>query len=191
MISGSAPIPNTLKNRRPEPTLIPEVLPIYKVISQQFRLEEAIPTKIAPTPSNGYAVKGTFTTDKYLYQYFTFRAHGMELKLMVNPRTQVAENLWFTPGIDPVTLGTLLRVAFDSLRPNLFYMECYVSAFAPEIQRVFVDCGFQATGYIPGWNMVDGKREDTIIFSWVKDFPLLSSLKLTRRATKIAKVFLS
>ncbi len=182
---------NALKNRRPEPTLIPEVLPIFKTVGRQFRLDDAVLTSVPRTHANGYEVKGSITIDKYLYQYITFRANGKELKFEVNPRTFVAEKTWFSPDIDPTTLRTLLRFARVALDPNLFYMECYVSAFEPTHQQVFVDTGFTPTGYIPGWDMVNGKKEDVLIMSWVKEMPQLSNLRLTRRATKIAKLFLS
>ncbi len=182
---------NALKRRRPEPQLIPEVLPIYNVIAQQFRLDPIMPVQVPQTPSNGYQVKGFISHDLYNYCYCTYQAYGKELKFVINPRTQVAEKTWFSPEIDPVTLKTLLRVALDSLRPALFYMECYLSAYQPQLQRVFADLGFQATGYIPGWDVVQGHREDALIFSWVRELPPLAHMDLTPRAEKIARVVLS
>lgn len=182
---------NTLKIRRPEPQLIPEVIPIFKTVGRQFRLDDAISVTPSVTHANGFEIKASITTDKYNYHYCTYRAHGQELKFEINPRTQVAEKMWFSPEIDPITLKTLLRFARLSLNPTLYYMECYVSAFKPDFQQVFVDLGFTPTGYIPGWEMVNGQREDQIIMTWVKDPPLLENLRLTRRAEKIAKLFLS
>lgn len=182
---------NTLKNRRPNPTLVPAVLPIFEVVGRQFRLDDAIPTHVHSTFGNGFNPTGHVTADKYNYHFFTYTANGKQLKFVVNPRVMVAENTWFSPDIDPTTLRTLLWFARQSLATVLYYMECYVSAFAPETQQAFVDAGFEATGYLPGWNVVDGQREDAVIFSWVKEKPPLDNLCLTRRATKLAKVFLS
>jgi len=181
---------NALKRRRNEPQLISEVLPLYNVIAQQFRLDPVVPVQVSPTPSNGYQVKGVITHDVYQYCYCTYTAYGKELKFLINPRTQVAEKTWFSPDIDPVTLKTLLRVALDSLSPWLFYMECYISAFQPQLQRVFADLGFTPTGYLPGWDLVDGQREDSILFSRVQDHPAWEALQLTPRAEKIAGVVL-
>ena len=182
---------NTLKTRRPEPTLIPAVIPIFKAVGRQFRLDDAVPTRVPISHANGYAVRGSISLDKYQYFYCTYYAGGKEIKFMINPRINVAEKTWFSPDIDPVTLKTLLRFAQISQRPQLYYMECYISAFQPEIQQVFVDLGFSPTGYIPGWDLVDGKREDRIIMTWVKEQPPMAGMRLTRRATKIAKLFLS
>jgi len=182
---------NTLKTRRPEPTLIPEVMPIFERVCKRLRLDDAVPTVVPRTRSNGYEVKGSITDDKYNYHYCSFRACGKELKFEVNPRTQVAEKTWFSPDIDATTLRTLLKVARAAMHPTLYYMECYVSAFKPDQQQVFVDEGFKPTGYIPGWDVVDGRREDVVLMSWVQDWPALDSLALTRKAAKIARLFLS
>ncbi|NVM53179.1 MAG: GNAT family N-acetyltransferase, partial [Candidatus Helarchaeota archaeon] len=182
---------NALKMRRPEPALIPAVMPIFRVVGHQFRLGDAVPTQVPRTHADGYAVQGFISVDKYNYRYCTYRANGRELKFMINPRTRVAEKTWFSPDIDPVTLKTLLRSARISLNPKIYYMECYVSAFQPAIQQVFIDLGYVPTGYIPGWDLVDGKREDRIIMTWVREIPPLVSMQLTRRAMKIAKLFLS
>jgi RimJ/RimL family protein N-acetyltransferase len=63
----------------------------------------------------------------------------------------------------------LLSVAADSLRQMLYYIEVYASAYEPQVQRILADLGFRATGYITGWEVVNGQREDRIIFSWVRD----------------------
>jgi hypothetical protein len=182
---------NTLKNRRPNPQLIPEVMPIYNVIGQQFRLESVEPvTDICHINANGYQVRAFIVTDKYDYCYCTFQANGQDLKFMINPRVQVAEQLWFSPGMDPKTLKTLLQSALQALYPHIFYMESYVSAFQPAIQQVFVDLGFQPTGYIPGWDLINGQREDAIIMTRVKELPSLSSVICTKRSEKITQIFL-
>ena len=186
---------NTLKSRRTEPTLIPELLHgtrgIYPVIQKQFRLEDAIRSDIPRVRANGYDVRGQIANDKYDYLYCTFRTNGSQLKCLVNPRIHCAEKLWFTPEIEPTELATLLRFARTTLSPALNYMECYGSAYEPAIQRVFADAGFTATGYIPGWDVVGQAREDRIIFSWVRDLPPLSAMQLTQRASNIAEIFLS
>ena len=80
--------------------------------------------------------------NKYHYFNWTFRAGGKELPFEVNPRVQVAEKMWFTTDINPITLKTLLRFSSLALYPALYYKECYVSAYQPEIQQVFVEVGY-------------------------------------------------
>ncbi len=182
---------NTMKRRRPTPALVPGVLPIYQVVGRQFRLNP-IEAVLPPTiHANGYDVKGAITFDKYLYQYATFTANGKKLQFEINPRTQVAEKTKYSLDIDPITLKTLLKFAFHTLNPHLYYMECYVSAYEPAIQQVFLDVGFQATGYIPAWDVVERQREDVIVMTWVKNYPPLMQMQLTPRATKLANLFLS
>ncbi|MHA1360649.1 MAG: GNAT family N-acetyltransferase, partial [Candidatus Helarchaeota archaeon] len=181
---------NTLKERRAEPVLIPEAAPIYDVVGRQFRLEPPRIVPQPPIPTNEYQVKGHIIHDKYLYCYATYEATGKHLKFLINPRTQVAEKMWYTPDIDATILKTLVRFAILSLRPNLYYMECNVSAYNPEHQQAFVDLGFQPVGYIPGWEVQNGRREDKVIMAWVQEHPALGKLTLTRRAGKIAKLFL-
>ncbi len=182
---------NTLKTRRKDVELVPAAMPIFDVIGHSFRLEPATTTSASKIMTNGYQVKGKIINDKYLYCYATYEAAGKQLKFMLNPRTQVAEKMWFSPDIDPVTLKTLLRFAMLSLRPNLYYMECNVSAYEPPLQQAFIDLGFIPTGYLLGWEARDGKREDVVIMTWAREYPQLANLKLTRRASKIARLFLS
>ncbi|MFX1295424.1 MAG: GNAT family N-acetyltransferase [Promethearchaeota archaeon] len=182
---------NPLKNRRKNLRLIPEILPIFTVIGRQFRLD--LP-EIVVTPeikTNRCNIKQNIYSDKYNYHHATFMASGQKLKFMINPRTGTAEKVQYSPDIDSITLKTLLKWVLIYLQHNLFYMECYASAYRPEHQRVFIDLGFQPTGYIPSWNVVDGKREDIIIMTWIKEMPKFTSMQLTKRAAKIAKLFLS
>ncbi len=181
---------NTLKNRRPDPQLIREVLPIFEVMRQQYRLDPVVAVSSPIITANGYEVKGYITTDRYDYCYCTYRANNKELKFLINPRTQVAENTSFSPDIDAITLKTLLRNVRLSLNPHLSYMECYVSAFRPDLQQVFVDLGFQPTGYIPGWDLIGEKREDAIVMTWTRQMPALTDIHLTERGMKIANLFL-
>lgn len=176
---------NALKTRRPDPQLIPEVLPIYNAIVKRFRLNPVTPIHLPKIVSNNVQVKGNIQMDKYLYGHCVYRADGEELSFKINPRTHVAEETCFSRDTDPKTLKTLVKMALDSLQPILYYLEFYVSAYDPPVQRVFADLGFQATGYIPGWEFVDGAREDRIIFSWVKESPALATMELTPRAREI------
>lgn len=178
---------NTFKTRRQDIRLIDAVLPIYDVIGKVFRLDpvEAMPQAVVQV--NGYRIKENIENDKYNYIYCSYHAAGQPLKFSINPRTGVAENMWFPREIDPVTLKTLLKFAFQSQQFMLYYMECYVSAYRPEIQKVFVDLGFRPTGYIPAWEVVEGQREDRIVMAWVKEFPAFSALKLTKKASRVAQ----
>ncbi|MFX1293366.1 MAG: GNAT family N-acetyltransferase [Promethearchaeota archaeon] len=182
---------NTLKNRRKDVQLIPEILPIYTIIGRQFRLDLPKVVITSKIDTNGYNIKGNINSDKYNYHYATFMTNGHKLKFMINPRTGTAEKAEYSPDIDSITLKALLKWALVYLQHNLFYIECYVSAYKPEHQQVFIDLGFQPTGYIPGWNIVNGKREDIIIMTWIKEMPKFASMQLTKRAAKIAKLFLS
>jgi len=176
---------NALKTRRADPQLIPEILPIYNVIAKRFRLDPVMPVHLPSIRLKDSQVKGNIQTDEYQYGHCIYWADGEELSFKINPRTQVAEETCFSPDIDPETLKILVKMALDSLRPILYYLEFYVSAYEPTLQRVFADLGFQATGYIPGWEFLGGQREDMIIFSWVKEFPTLAAMDLTPKAKEI------
>lgn len=182
---------NALKKRRLDPKLIPEVLPIYNVIAKQFRLESVMPVYIPPIPANGHQIKGLFWMDQYDYHYCVFHAPGADLEFKINPRTRVAEEAHFSPHMDSITVKALLNMALESLRPMLYYIEVYASAYEPEVQRILVDLGFTATGYIPGWELINGQREDRIIFSWVRDLPVLTAMDLTPKAKEIVKLFIN
>jgi RimJ/RimL family protein N-acetyltransferase len=182
---------NTLRDRRSDVDLIPAVGPLYGVVGRQFRLHPAGVARVPTIATNGYQVRGRIVKDKYLYCYATYQTAGKQLKFLINPRTQVAEQTWYTPDTDPVTLKTLLRFSMQSLAPNLFYVESCTSFYVPRQQQAFADLGFRPTGYIPGWQVRDGRREDVVIMTWVREDPPLARLRLTRRAKKIAGLFLS
>ncbi len=181
---------NIFRQRRAELRLIPEILPTFEVIRKQFRLDSVEPEpSIDISNSNGYQVTYHSVCDKYYYKYYTFKINGTYLKFMVNPRTQAAEKMHFPQEIAPSILKRLLRYALRVVSP--FYIECYISAYEPAIQQVFIDLGFQATGYIPAWETIDGHREDRILMSRVQAYPRLTDLKLTPRGVKLAKLFLT
>jgi RimJ/RimL family protein N-acetyltransferase len=72
----------------------------------------------------------------------------------------------------------------------LYYIEIYASAYEPKVQRILADLGFTATGYIPGWEVVNRQREDRIIFSWVRDLPVPEAMQLTPKAQELVDLFL-
>jgi RimJ/RimL family protein N-acetyltransferase len=181
---------NALKMRRRNPQIIPEVLPVYEVIAKQYRLEPIVPVVVPPIHRNGHQVKPYCKVDRYGYHHHIFCAYGEKLKLKVNPRTQVAEEASFSPDIEPVILNALVGKALASLG-HLYYVEFYASAYRPAIQRVFADLGFKATGYIPGWDLVDGQREDAIIMSRVKEYPPLSNMDLTDKSKRLVNAVLN
>ncbi len=178
---------NTLKSRRQNPQIVEAVSNIYDVIGKMFRLDPVEPITPNFVHANGYAIKGNIENDKYNYIYCTYSAAGHQLKFVINPRTHVAENMWFPTDIDPTTLKTLLKFAFENQQFMLDYTECYVSAYRPEIQQVFIDLAFHPTGYIPAWEVVNGQREDRIVMTWTRDFPAFTDLKLTKKATRVAE----
>jgi RimJ/RimL family protein N-acetyltransferase len=195
---------NTLKLRRPDPQLIREVLPIYKAVASQFRFPQIQPVDVSSNPPKDQPldqtqedqedqedqVQGSIVPDEYEYGRCMFCMKGEVLTLKLNPRTCVAEEALFSPKINPTILKTLVQFALDVLDPILYYIEFYVSAYQPELQQVFADLGFSATGYAPGWNLVGGQREDMILFSWVREPPSRVVMNLTDRASKVVQVAL-
>lgn len=177
---------NTLKRRRPDPQLIQEVLPIYDAVAGQFRLGPVQSVTVAPIPQKvEEQVHGTVIPDEYEYGRCTFWLGGETLTMKLNPRTCVAEELVFSPEINPSTLKTLIKFAIKTLDPILYYIECYVSAYQPQLQQVLADLGFTATGYAPSWNVVHDLREDAVHFSWVREPPSRTAMNLTQRAARI------
>ncbi|MHA1266152.1 MAG: GNAT family N-acetyltransferase [Candidatus Helarchaeota archaeon] len=181
----------TLKQRRPNPLLIPEVLPLFNHIGAQFRLTDAILTKVTVPSHNGFDIRANIYPDKYHYLHCTYQTAEYSLTFIVNPRTQAAEKLQVTPETPPVLFKKMLKFAIHSLSPALFYMECYTSAYLPEYQQVCADLGFRPTGYLPGWEVKAGEREDRIVWTWMQQPPSLTQLALTRKARKLAKIVLT
>lgn len=73
------------------------------------------------------------------------------------------------------------------------YFECYISAYEPTHQKIFLNEGFTPRGYIPSWNYIKERDifEDNILFNYFKG-KFDKTLKLipeTKEFLKILKIF--
>lgn len=171
---------NVLYNfRRKRPILIPEVIRIYSYIQEQYHLEEA--KIVEPT------VLIDFDLEKSIYgnsritikeKIDKFGYHEVKIKIQ---NTNSYMTYLYTPTIQniektkyKVDNDTELYILLNELKKyahtkNIRYIECFVSAYKPNHQRIFYDLGFKVRGYVPSWKRVKTQFneifEDHIIFN--------------------------
>jgi hypothetical protein len=70
------------------------------------------------------------------------------------------------------------------------YCDCFVSAYDPVHQRIFLDAGFEPYGYIPAYkyNKTDNTLEDQVVFVYYRDEVNLGRLKVIPETKQLIKI---
>lgn len=185
--------PKSLEYRRPNPTLVPELIEFYQVASEQIELENDEP-EILELEENDPRKMGkpiefdiTEDLDRVLEKYDYYQDKDLMLRVFF-PFTE--PNMLFSAKDGSAEIfvnfnrldgnGVILGYKFsgDDLRNTLMrfceaastsgmrYIEMLVSAFRPEMQRLALDARFLPCAYFPAMRMNDdGQREDYLVFS--------------------------
>ena len=71
---------------------------------------------------------------------------------------------------------------------NINYFECFVSAYEPTHQKLFLDSGFKPRGYVPCWKFEKEKNcfEDQILFNFYKG-DITKEIKLIPESKKLIR----
>ncbi len=164
--------------RKKPPILISEINDIYKYVQKRYNLEKA--KYLKPGYQFNYDLKESYQTivnenkDKFGYHNVLIKIHGTDsyIKFLYTPMVQNIEKIEYHVNHD-VELYVLLKKLkkYASIK-NVRYIECFVSAYKPNHQKVFSDLGFKVRGYLPSWKLVKTDYgeifEDNIVFNLEK-----------------------
>ncbi len=187
--------------RKKNPVLIPEINMIYSFIQKQYNLEEAI--YLEPLVQydfdldrkiyNRKSVKIYEEIDKFGYHKVIIKILGTDsnINFLYTPTVENIEKIKYNVNNDIALFVLLKELKRYASEKKVRYIECFVSAYKPNHQRIFCDVGFKIRGYIPSWKRVitpSGELfEDHIIFNLEKG-KLNPKLQLIPEAQKIVDI---
>lgn len=191
--------------RRKNPILIPELQEIYSFIQEEYSLEDAeyMPSgfEYDPILEQSLRLKPRVSapfeeTDKFGYHKVKIKIFGTDsyIKFLYTPTVQNIEKTEYK-----VRNETELFVLLNELKKyahlkRVRYIECFVSAYLPNHQRIFYNIGFKPRGYIPSWKRYNSHNgeyfEDNIIFNLEKG-TISSDIKLIPESKKIISIVYS
>ncbi len=168
--------------RRKKPILIPEIVKIYSYIQEQYNLEEA--KIVEPTVLIDFNLKKSIYGNSHIQikeKIDKFGYHKVKIKIqntnsfisfLYTPTIQNIEKTKYKVDNDTELYFLLKELKKYAHKKKIRYIECFVSAYKPNHQRIFYDFGFKARGYVPSWKRVETQFdeifEDHIIFNMEK-----------------------
>lgn len=188
------------KLRRMSPKLIPKIKSIYSFVSKIYTLEE--PEFIEPIVNYDHDIESAIyyedrikvfeDVDRFGYRDVTIKivGSGSYIKFLYTPTIQNIENTEFFVRNDTELYVLLKEMKRYALRKKVRYLECFVSAYKPNHQRIFIDLGFKVRGYCPSWKRIENgsgeQFEDCIIFN-INDGQLNPDIKLIPEVEKLIR----
>ncbi|MGB5909608.1 MAG: hypothetical protein WBH31_00305 [Promethearchaeia archaeon] len=161
-----------------KPKIIRQVLNCYSYSNNRYQL--GVP--IVENPSirfdqrkiEGIQAKfdSEISEDKYGNQKikFSIKSKDSYFKFLLNPFSKNIEKVIYNVSNleELVIFLEKLKELFD--HRNINYIECFISSYKPNHQKVFLDAGFKPRGYIPCWryNKKENSFEDCVIFNLFK-----------------------
>jgi hypothetical protein len=88
-------------------------------------------------------------------------------------------------------LFVFLEKLFEFMEENLVrYCDCFVSAYDPLHQAIFLNAGFEPYGYIPAYkyNRKEDKLEDQVVFAYYRSEVNPENLKLIPETKELVKI---
>jgi hypothetical protein len=157
------------------PEILPEVKPSFLYSNSRYQLGEVIMN----SPRIRLNLKLITELSKFLnvnnkkgkYGYETyklwFRNSDSYIKFLYTPTVQNIEKISYN--VSNVEELFVLVYEFKKIATDLKarYYECFVSAYEPTHQKIFLNAGFVPRGYIPCWKYIKklDKFEDCIVFN--------------------------
>jgi len=169
---------NVLDKRRKDVKIIPQIIPLYNFISNNLY-------KPLETPDIIYDIENPIRTNKKIFvkiKKIKYNYLSVFLKIdnnnwmtfKINNEVQSAEEFSFSIENNNIDMfNNLLQAVLKLFSDKLFYIEIWISAYEPELQKSCYSMGFIPVGYFPAIhkNLNNNKREDRIIFVKSKRFP--------------------
>ncbi|MFX1451018.1 MAG: GNAT family N-acetyltransferase [Promethearchaeota archaeon] len=160
---------HAFKNRRKNPIILPEIENVIKAVKKQYRQVKEYRVEAVDEisiPHNGIQV-GTFEDIHEYYTYITVSCGQNFIKIEIIPKAESAEIIEYNCE-NPEIFGALILKIINKLEVrNIKYLGAYVNAYEPAQQKIFLQTGFKATGYIPIFDKVDGVNEDRVLMVWI------------------------
>jgi len=110
--------------------------------------------------------------EQFGYEVFTitFKHLDSYFKFLYTPQVQNFEKIeYHVNNLEElfVFIQEFKKIAFDI---GIRYYECFVSAYEPEHQKIFLDAGMTPRGYVPSWKYCNesDEFEDCILFNYYK-----------------------
>ena len=160
------------------PRILPEIKSCYSYADNRYQLGDVIITSPRVRLNLREIVKLKHTLEleiekeNFGYESFTitFKHRDSYLKFLYTPQVQNFEKIeYHITRLEElfVFLQEFKRIAHEI---GIRYYECFVSAYEPEHQKVFVDAGFIPRGYVPSWmyHPDTDEFEDHIVFNYFK-----------------------
>lgn len=161
-----------------KPKIIRQILNCYSYSNNRYQL--GVP--IVENPSirfdqrklEGIQEKfdSEISEDKFGNQKIKFSIKNTEsyFKFLLNPFSKNIEKIIYNIANleELVIFLEKLKELVD--QRNINYIECFISSYKPNHQKIFLDAGFKPRGYIPCWryNKKENSFEDCVVFNLFK-----------------------
>lgn len=189
------------KMRRKYPKLIPEAEEIYSHIKTRYNLEEA--EFVEPVVQYDFdyeksahvksRVKTVVKVDEFGYHDVKIKIIGTSsyISFLYTPIVQNIEKTKYQVKNDTELYMLLKELKRYAHINDVRYVECFVSAYLPNHQRIFKETGFKIRGYVPSWQRTDSEDveqfEDNLVFNFEKG-ELSDKIQLVKEGQEILKI---
>ncbi|TFG06498.1 MAG: hypothetical protein EU539_07500 [Promethearchaeota archaeon] len=186
---------NELRTKKP-PKIIPEVAACFLYSDERYALgkvEFDLPSlqldSIKLTKLKENLVKRV-EKDRFGYEMInlSFKNSNSYFKFLYTPQVQNFEKTKYkVDNLEELFVFTMeLKNLVRSY--NARYCECFVSAYEPEHQKIFLDIGFKPRGYVPGWNYNEETNtfEDCVVFNYFEG-KIDSQIELIKESEDLLK----
>lgn len=110
--------------------------------------------------------------EQFGYEIFTITFNHLDsyFKCVYTPQVQNFEKIQYNVNSLEELFVFIMELKKIATEMGIRYFECFVSAYNPEHQQLFLDSGFLPRGYIPSWkyNKEINEFEDNIVFNYFK-----------------------
>ncbi|MHA1377993.1 MAG: GNAT family N-acetyltransferase [Candidatus Helarchaeota archaeon] len=180
------------KKRRRNPRLLPEFKNVINAVQKQYRqikdyIFEAVEEIVEP---NNKLMVGIFEDIHDYYIYITISCGPNRIKIEINPKSKSAEIQEYNCHDESKFLLILKKLVKKMNERNIKFLEAHVSAYLPKHQKIFLQAGFKATGYIPVFDTVEDEYEDRLLMVWTPGKLLTPCLEFTPKSWDFVKHFI-
>lgn len=159
--------------RKKTPKLIRQVEDVYSHIREKYDLEKAkyetpviqYDPDVEESIYSKSKIEKTGSVDRFGYHSVKIGIRGTDsyIKFLYTPNVQNIEKTKYH-----VSNETELYVLLKELKKyaklnDIRYIECFVSAFKPKHQQIFIECGFKIRGYIPSWKRKEKDQKEIFV----------------------------
>ncbi len=163
--------------RKKNPILIQEVKNIYSFVKKRYSLENAefVEPSIQKNVNLFKKLKRKINIedkiDAFNYHHVKINIIGIDsyIKFLYNPVVQNIEKIEYRIKDNSCLIVLLKELKEFASKKDIRYIECFVSAYRPVHQKIFLSAGFKIRGYAPCWKRKEVASEeifeDHIVFN--------------------------